>query len=151
MVNGAGLKIKQKVLIAFALALVIAAFSIASGRQTVLLTVALLGLTYLIARNAYVPLKNFFFQNQSSSQCRGVANKEYVYVSPYGDVQPCCFMPLSFGNIREEPLKTILERMWKHPMYSESSIFKECPMLSDEFRKKYIDTIPSDMKLPFEM
>jgi len=60
-------------------------------------------------------------------------------------------MPLSFGNIREEPLKTILERMWKHPIYSESCISKECPMVSEEFRKKYIDTIPPDTKLPFEM
>jgi len=95
--------------------------------------------------------RDFYFQNQSSSQCRGMTNKEYIYISPYGDVQPCCFMPLSFGNIREEPLKTILERMWKHPIYSESSIFKECPMLSEKFRKKYIDTIPSDTKLPFKM
>lgn len=95
--------------------------------------------------------RDFYFQNQSSSQCRGVANKEYVYISPYGNVQPCCFMPLSFGNTREEPLKTILERMWKHPMYSESCLSEECPMLSEEFRKKYIDTIPPDTKLPFKM
>ena len=95
--------------------------------------------------------RDFYFQNQSSNQCRGMANKEYVYISPYGDVQPCCFMPLSFGNIRKEPLKTILERMWKHPMYSESCMSKECPMLSEEFRKKYVDTIPPDTKLPFKM
>ena len=95
--------------------------------------------------------RDFHFQNQTSSQCRGIADKQYVYVSPIGDVQPCCFMPLSFGNIRQEPLKTILERMWNHPIYSESSIFKECPMLSDEFRNKYIDTIPPNAKLPFRM
>jgi len=95
--------------------------------------------------------RDFYFQNQSSSQCRGMANKEYTYISPYGDVQPCCFMPLSFGNVREEPLKTILERMWKHPMFSESCMLKECPMLSEEFRKKYIDTITPDAKLPFRM
>jgi len=95
--------------------------------------------------------RDFYFQNQSSSQCRGMANKEYAYVSPYGDVQPCCFMPFSFGNVREEPLKTILERMWRHPMFSESCMFKECPMLSEEFRKKYIDTIAPDAKLPFRM
>ncbi|MFB0563003.1 MAG: radical SAM/SPASM domain-containing protein, partial [Candidatus Lokiarchaeia archaeon] len=63
--------------------------------------------------------RDFYFQNQKSSRCRGVADKEYIYVSPYGDVQPCCFMPLSFGNVREEPFKVILERMWSHPMYSE--------------------------------
>nr|MDO8081757.1 radical SAM protein [Candidatus Freyarchaeota archaeon] len=95
--------------------------------------------------------REFYFQPQVTNQCRGVANKEYVYVSPYGDVQPCCFMPLTFGNVRKEPLKVILERMWSHPMYSEKCLSKECPMQSDEFRKKYIDTIPLDAKLPFRM
>ena len=60
-------------------------------------------------------------------------------------------MPLSFGNIREEPVKTIFERMWKHPIYSEPCISEECPMLSDEFREKYIDTIPVDADLPFKV
>ncbi|GAH88598.1 unnamed protein product, partial [marine sediment metagenome] len=55
--------------------------------------------------------RDFYFQTQSSSQCRGIADNVYFYISPYGDVQPCCFMPLTFGNTREEPLKTILERM----------------------------------------
>ncbi len=95
--------------------------------------------------------RDFYFQNQSSSQCRGIANKDYIYISPYGDVQPCCFMPLSFGNVREEPLKVILDRMWSHPMYSEPCVFRECPMLSEEFRRKYIDSIPPDAKLPFRM
>ncbi|MFB0562260.1 MAG: radical SAM protein, partial [Candidatus Lokiarchaeia archaeon] len=61
------------------------------------------------------------------------------------------FMPLSFGNVREEPFKVILERMWSHPMYSEPCLFDECPMLAEEFRSKYIDTIPPDAKLPFRM
>ncbi len=95
--------------------------------------------------------RDFYFQNQASSRCRGVADKEYIYISPYGDVQPCCFMPLAFGNVKEEPLKAILDRMWSHPMYSEPCIFNECPMLSDEFRSKYIDIIPHDTKLPFRM
>ncbi len=95
--------------------------------------------------------RDFYFQNQASSRCRGIADKEYVYISPYGDVQPCCFMPLTFGNVKEEPLKVILDKMWSHPMYSEPCIFKECPMLSDEFRSKYIDPIPRNTKLPFRM
>lgn len=95
--------------------------------------------------------RDFYFQNQASSKCRGVADREYIYISPYGDLQPCCFMPLSFGNVRDEPLKVLLDRMWSHPMYSEPCIFSECPMISEEFRNKYIDTIPPDAKLPFRM
>jgi MoaA/NifB/PqqE/SkfB family radical SAM enzyme len=95
--------------------------------------------------------RDFYFQTQSSSQCRGVADGLYFYISPYGDVQPCCFMPLTFGNVREEPLKIILEKMWENPMFCEDWAKKECPMLNKEFRKKYIDSIPSNIKLPFKM
>lgn len=95
--------------------------------------------------------RDFYFQTQTSSQCRGVADGAYFYISPYGDVQPCCFMPLAFGNVREEPLKFILERMWGHTMFSEPWTRRECPMLNKEFRKKYIDTLPRNEKLPFRI
>ncbi len=95
--------------------------------------------------------RDFYFQTQHSSQCRGVADKAYMYISPYGDVQPCCFMPLSFGNIREESFKTILDKMFSHPMYSHECLSEHCPMIDLDFRQKYIDTIPDDAKLPFRM
>lgn len=95
--------------------------------------------------------RDFYFQTQGSSQCRGVAGKLYIYISPYGDVQPCCFIPLSFGNIRQEPLKTILDRMFNHPIYKHSCMSKECPMINEDFRKKYINLIPDGTKLPYRM
>ncbi|MHC1592256.1 MAG: radical SAM/SPASM domain-containing protein [Candidatus Helarchaeales archaeon] len=95
--------------------------------------------------------RDFYFQNQDSSQCRGLSEKLYVYISPYGDVQPCSFIPLSFGNVRDEPLIKILDRMWNHPMFSDPCISKECPMLNIEFRKKYIDHIDANSKLPIKM
>ena len=33
------------------------------------------------------------------------------YLNAYGEVQPCEFLNISFGNLREEPLKVIMERM----------------------------------------
>ena len=33
------------------------------------------------------------------------------YSTAYGDITPCDFTPLAFGNIRREPLRTIWERM----------------------------------------
>jgi len=95
--------------------------------------------------------RDFYFQNQSSSACAGVASKAYIYISPYGEVQPCCFIPISFGNVREEPIKTILDRMWKHPMYKHSCMGTECPMLNDDYRKEFIDTIPHGTKLPYRL
>ena len=103
-----------------------------------------------IAKFPYV-CRDFYFQNQNSSQCRGMSDHVYFYISPYGDVMPCCFIPLTLGNIREEPLNTILERMWGHSMFSESWVQKECPMLNKEFREKYIDSIPKGTKLPFRI
>lgn len=95
--------------------------------------------------------RDFYFQTQSSAQCRGLSDNMYFYISPYGDVQPCCFMPLTFANVRDESLKDILERMWSHEMFSEEWAKKECPMLNKEFRSKYIDSIPKDAKLPYKM
>ena len=92
--------------------------------------------------------RDFYFQNQASSQCRGMSDHAYFYISPYGDVMPCCFMPLTFGNTREAPLKDILERMWRHEMFSGSWVEKECPMLNKEFRAKYIDVIDPTTALP---
>ena len=103
-----------------------------------------------IAKFPYV-CRDFYFQTQTSGQCRGLADNVYFYISPYGDVQPCCFMPVTFGNIREEPLNTLLEKMWGHSMFSESWTKRMCPMIDGEFRKKYIDTIPKDGKLPFRI
>ncbi len=103
-----------------------------------------------IAKFPYV-CRDFYFQNQLSSQCRGMSDNAYFYINPYGDVQPCCFIPLTFGNIRDEPLKTVLEKMWSHNMFCEDWVNKECPMLNEEYRKKYIDSIPSGTKLPFRM
>jgi MoaA/NifB/PqqE/SkfB family radical SAM enzyme len=80
-----------------------------------------------------------------------MADGQSAYVSPIGEVQPCSFMPLSFGNVREDPVKAIFERMWKHPMFGERCVSEECPMLSDDFRRKYIETIPVDADLPFRM
>ena len=41
------------------------------------------------------------------------ALKGYFFISPYGDVQPCCFVRVTFGSTRTEPLDDILDRMWK--------------------------------------
>lgn len=42
------------------------------------------------------------------------AGNSRVYISAAGEVKPCDFIPLSFGNIRKEALSTIISRMKKH-------------------------------------
>jgi len=41
------------------------------------------------------------------------AGHKMVYVDPFGEVSPCVFIPLTFGNVREAPVKTIVKEMRK--------------------------------------
>jgi MoaA/NifB/PqqE/SkfB family radical SAM enzyme len=76
-----------------------------------------------------------------------LAGNIQYYVSAYGDVAPCDFAPLSFGNIRDEPLKKIWKKLVKHPAYDHRSQF--CRMQHPDFRRFYIDPIPDDAPLPY--
>ena len=67
----------------------------------------------------------------------GCSTRTHFYVSPYGDVQPCCYMPLSFGNVREEPMKRIVKRMWGSAMFSSLDSRVDCPMNSPRFREVF--------------
>ena len=63
-----------------------------------------------------------------------------------GDVTPCDFTPLSFGNVADEPLATIWRRMTTHPEYRRHSV--ACRMQDPGFRARYIDPIPPGSSLP---
>jgi len=41
------------------------------------------------------------------------AGMEKIYITPYGDVVPCPFIHITFGNVREESLEYIVARMQK--------------------------------------
>jgi MoaA/NifB/PqqE/SkfB family radical SAM enzyme len=63
--------------------------------------------------------------------------KRLFYVSAYGEVQPCGFVPLYFGNIREEPLDAIWKRMVSHGLYDAPDRL-DCIMHNMELRNKYL-------------
>ena len=90
------------------------------------------------------------WQNSVEAYLSGIgclaANIQY-YASAYGDICPCDFSPLSFGNVRKESLKKIWMRMVKHPAYNHRSPF--CRMQDKNFRHFYIDPIPDDAYLPY--
>lgn len=69
--------------------------------------------------------------------CPGI-QKKLLYVSAYGDVQPCCYVPLKFGNVLEEPLAKIVERIDQHAMYKRFGGLNSCPMNNDEFRSEFV-------------
>ncbi|MCM8826804.1 MAG: radical SAM protein [Candidatus Omnitrophica bacterium] len=62
-----------------------------------------------------------------------------VYISAYGDVQPCCYIPIKFGNVREEDLKNVIDRMWSSSFFEvkkEVINLNDCPMNYEEIRNK---------------
>ncbi len=98
------------------------------------------------------PLSSQSWQNSVEGNLAGIgclaANIQY-YVSAYGEVTPCDFAPLSFGNIRNESLKTIWNKMVRHPAYNHRST--GCRMQNPRFRQCYIDPIPNDARLPYDI
>lgn len=62
-------------------------------------------------------------------------------VSAYGDVLACSYLPAGFGNIRREPLETVVKRMWASDMFREGSKHFDCPMNDPEFLKRHGDKL----------
>lgn len=49
------------------------------------------------------------FEGAESFGCN--AGNKMIYVDAFGEVSPCVFLPMSFGNVRERPLLEIIEEM----------------------------------------
>ncbi len=60
------------------------------------------------------------------------AGCKMVYVDAFGEVSPCVFLPMSFGNVRERPLKDmLLEMRGRFPGESRCFINKNYRLLGD--------------------
>lgn len=103
--------------------------------------------------------EDLIFSQEEISEVRGLLEKnrvfwEYIdekkspflcppfmkysfYITPYGDIQPCCYMPKVFGNIRKEPLMVILDRMWGSELYKIQKTFNDCPANIEAFRGSF--------------
>jgi MoaA/NifB/PqqE/SkfB family radical SAM enzyme len=68
------------------------------------------------------------------------------YMTAYGDINPCDFNPISFGNVRELPIQAIWQKMQTHPDFKDKHL--TCRMQTASYRKKYIDVIPNEPQLP---
>ena len=70
-----------------------------------------------------------------------------IHITNSGEVTPCDFTPLSFGNVRKESLRQIWKKIRRHPEYG--CWREKCRMQNPAFRRKYIERIPADAKLPY--
>ena len=65
--------------------------------------------------------------------------KDKFNISAYGDVYPCTYVFLKFGDATKEPLRDILERMRSFKYFK--GFTTDCTRCDNkEFIKKYIDT-----------
>ena len=67
-------------------------------------------------------------------------------MSAYGVVNPCDFNPCTFGNVRKMRLSEIWHKMVSHPDFCYR--YASCRMQTPEYRAKYIDILPDDVRLP---
>lgn len=68
------------------------------------------------------------------------------YMTCYGDVNPCDFNPITFGNVLDESLETVWRRIATHPEYAPHR--HSCRMQSERYRAKYIRPIQQEERLP---
>jgi len=69
-----------------------------------------------------------------------------LYVTAAGDVCPCDFTPITFGNVCDEPLQVIWDRMRSSPEWGVKH--NECRMQDRCFRSTTIDLIPPGTPWP---
>ncbi len=87
-----------------------------------------------------------FFESPDLFGC--MAGRRWLNLVDSGDLTPCTYMPVSFGNIKEERVKDIWERMRKFPEFKRK---RSCLMLDPEFRSKYVKKIPKSATLPIHI
>ncbi|HIH43686.1 MAG TPA: radical SAM protein [Candidatus Methanoperedenaceae archaeon] len=76
-----------------------------------------------------------------------VAGNKWVHVTAVGEVSPCDYTPLSFGNVKNGGLAPVWNRIQRHATYSRHS--DECRIQDYAFRRRYIDRIPEGAVLPY--
>lgn len=77
------------------------------------------------------------------------AGRRWVHVTSAGDVLPCAYTPLSFGNVCEESLGEIWKRIGEHRAYKGSAGY--CMMRNPEFRARHIHSIPEGAEMPYRV
>ncbi len=93
----------------------------------------------------YPQLRRDFHSNYRKLGCS--AGTEKLYITPYGDVIPCPFIHISFGNVKDEPLGDIRGRMLKLDRFTEYN--QVCLAGEDQaFIERYVKPTYEAKRLP---
>lgn len=78
----------------------------------------------------------------------GGASGYSVFVSAYGEVQLCGYIPYSFGNIMHEDLQRIFNRMLTHEICSKSG---PCKLMDNDFKSIYLYPLQFNKEIPIKL
>ncbi len=77
------------------------------------------------------------------------AIKEILYITPYGEVLPCPFIHISFGNVLREPVSAIRERALECEHFAD--YIKRCLAAEDkDFIERYLSLTFGQPHLPLD-
>lgn len=89
-----------------------------AGQSEVLLSpkerLRILEFQHAMAKREDMPILSSFLYVESAGAFGCGAGLTHMYIDGSGEVCPCNLVPLSFGNVAEEPLAAILDRMGTH-------------------------------------
>ena len=86
---------------------------------------------------------NTYFEGQMLG---AMAGRRWMHITADGDVKPSPYPPFSFGNVKEEPLKELWQRIRSYPYFQKQKNLT--PMHDPEFLE-FVDRIPAGAKLPY--
>ncbi len=86
---------------------------------------------------------NTYFEGQMMG---AMAGRRWMHVTADGDVKPSPYPPFSFGNVKNEPLKELWQKIRNYPYFQKQKNLT--PMHDPEFLE-FIDRIPEGAKLPY--
>lgn len=76
------------------------------------------------------------------------AAKEKIYISAYGDVLPCPFIQISFGNLKNVSLEKIWQSMREAPCFNDVSF--ECRASQNQkFISQYLNPLRESDQMPY--
>lgn len=100
----------------------------------------------LISKNPHVFREEMFTYREWGCP----AMKELIYITAFGDVIPCPYIHISFGNIRQEPLMDIWKRALSFRMFSSYAplcLSGEDPLFTEKIIPlTWVDTPPVPYK-----
>jgi MoaA/NifB/PqqE/SkfB family radical SAM enzyme len=97
-----------------------------------------------IVRNYTTPLVGAGIKDGICS----ATNHSVIFISPSGEIQPCGYIPYSFGNIRHQGIVHAIKIMSEDKMFNKKS---KCKLEDKEFIKQYIDSINPRTNLPIKI